>query len=434
MKVAFYTLGCKVNAYETEVAINLFKKKGYEIVSFDSFSDIYVINTCSVTNSSDQKSRKIIRGATKYNKNAVVAVMGCYSQVKPNEVEKIDNVSIVIGNKDKNKIVELVEGYIKERKKIKRIYDLKHVKFENMILDKFENHTRAFVKIQDGCNNYCSYCIIPYTRGNVRSKDKSIVIKEITNLVKNGYKEVVLTGIHTGHYGQDLHKYDFSDLLLELEKIENLERIRISSIEITELTDKFMEVLKNSKKIVDHIHIPLQSGCDKVLKLMNRKYDMNYYFNKINKIRNIRPNIAITTDVIVGFPNETEEDFLITKNIIEKLGFTELHVFPYSKREGTVAATMINQIDGNTKKKRVKELMTLSKKLKDEYYSNFIGKENIVLTETYENGYLIGHLSNYGKVKIVGSKSDLNKMIKVKLGRYENDIFDAIIIENTVTI
>ena len=234
MKVAFYTLGCKVNAYETEVAINKFKNRGYEIVPFSDLSDIYIINTCSVTNTSDSKSRKEIRNAIKRNKNAVVAVMGCYSQVNSKEVSDIDGVSIVIGNKDKSKIVDIVEEYIKNNKKINRIYDLNNIEFENMVLDKFENHTRAFVKIQDGCNNFCSYCIIPYTRGNIRSKDKDIVVKEIKTLTDNGYKEVVLTGIHTGHYGQDLKNYDFSDLLLELEKIDKLERIRISSIEITE--------------------------------------------------------------------------------------------------------------------------------------------------------------------------------------------------------
>ena len=247
MKVSVYTLGCKVNTYESEYVINEFKKKGYEIVPFDEEADIYVINTCTVTNNSDQKSRKIIRSACK-NKNKVVVVMGCYSQIKPDVVRDIEGVSIVLGNKDKNKVVELVEAYLKDKESFQNIYDLSNSKFEDMYLDNFENHTRAFVKIQDGCNNYCSYCIIPYARGNVRSKDKNIVINEIKSLVKNGYKEVVLTGIHTGHYGQDLKEYDFSDLLMELEKIDGLERIRISSIEITELTDKFIEVLKNSKK------------------------------------------------------------------------------------------------------------------------------------------------------------------------------------------
>lgn len=424
MKVAFYSLGCKVNSYETEYVINEFKKKGYKIVPFSSEADIYVINTCSVTNSSDQKSRKIIRSACK-NKNAIVVVMGCYSQINPNIVSDIDGVSIVLGNKDKNKVVEYVEKYINDKESFQNIYNLQNSKFEDMFLDRFENHTRAFVKIQDGCNNYCSYCIIPYTRGNVRSKDKTIVINEVKALVKNNYKEIVLTGIHTGHYGQDLKEYDFSDLLNELESIDGLERIRISSIEITELTDKFLDVLKNSKKIVNHLHIPIQSGCDKILKLMNRKYDINYFIDKINKIRLIRPDIAITTDVIVGFPNETEKDFNITKENIKKIGFTELHVFPYSKRTGTKAATMDNQIDGNIKKERVKELINISNNLKQKFYNKYINTYDYVLTENFDKGYLIGHLSNYGKVMFKGDINDLNKIIKVKLLSYNDYVFNA---------
>lgn len=422
MKVAFYNLGCKVNAYETEYLINEFKKKKYEIADFNEKADIYVINTCSVTNSADQKSRKIIREACK-NKGSIIVVMGCYSQVKSDVVKDIEGVSIIIGNKDKNKVVELVESYINSPEEFIDIQKLDNTTFEDMFIDKFENHTRAFVKIQDGCNNYCSYCIIPYTRGNVRSKKKEYVIEEVKALVKNGYKEVVLTGIHTGHYGQDLKEYDFSDLLVELEKIEGLERIRISSIEIVELTDKFLKVLKNSKKIVNHIHIPLQSGCDKILKSMNRRYDINYFIDRINKIRHIRKNIAITTDVIVGFPNETEEDFNTTKETIKKINFVELHVFPYSKREGTRAAIMPNQVDGNIKKQRVKELIELSEKLKNNYYNQFINTKDDVLTETIDNDYVIGHLSNYGKVKFIGNNDDLNKIIKVKLIKYEDDIY-----------
>ena len=290
-----------------------------------------------------------------------------------------------------------------------------------MRLDSFEKHTRAFVKIQDGCNNYCSYCIIPYTRGNVRSKKKEVVIKEITDLAKNGYKEVVLTGIHTGHYGEDLD-YDFSDLLRELEKIKGLERIRISSVEITELNDKFLETLKNSKKIVNHIHIPIQSLCNKTLKDMNRKYDVEYFFNKIKEIRSIRPNIAITSDVIVGFPNETEEDFNSTKENIRKLGITELHVFPYSIRKGTRAASM-PQVDGNVKKQRVKELISLSKELKNTYYKSLLGTNETLLTEKYLDGYLIGHLSNYGLIKVKSENILLNEILDVKLISYKDDMF-----------
>ena len=429
MKAAFYTLGCKVNSYETEVTINDFKKAMYDIVPFEEKADVYVINTCSVTNTSDQKSRKIIREAIKKNKYAIIVVMGCYSQIKHNTLKEIDGVDIIIGTNYRTKILDFIEKYKKNKEKIIKIDDVNHLKFENMKLDKFENHTRAFVKIQDGCNNFCSYCIIPYTRGNIRSKDKNLVIEEVTNLVNNGYKEVVLTGIHTGHYGLDLDNYDFSDLLNELEKIEGLERIRISSIEIKELNEKFINTLKNSKKIVNHIHIPLQCGCDKILELMNRRYNMEFYFNKIEEIRKIRPDIAITTDVIVGFPDESEEDFNITKENIKKLKFTELHVFPYSKRENTKAANMKNQIDGNIKKERVRELINLSNDLKNEYYSKFINKTDDLLVETFNNGILTGHLSNYGKVKLEGKKEDVNKIIKVKLLDYKEDCYNAIKLE-----
>ena len=423
MKVAFYTLGCKVNSYETEVNIEIFKNHGYEIVPFDEVADVYVINTCSVTNTSDQKSRKIIREATKKNKDAIVVVMGCYSQVKYNEAKDIPGVSIVIGNNNKSEIIDLVEEFKKNKKQIVKITNLKDVLFENMNLDKYETHTRAFVKVQDGCNNYCSYCIIPYTRGNVRSKPLDKVIEEVSNLAKNGYKEVVLTGIHTGHYGLDLENTDFSDLLRELEKIDGLERIRISSVEIKELNDKFMETLKESKKIVNHIHIPLQSGSDTILKLMNRRYDMNEFIASIEKIRKIRPKIAITTDVIVGFPGETDELFDETVDSIKKIGFTELHVFPYSKREGTVAAKMNNQVDGNIKKDRVRKLLSVSDVLKRKYYESLIGTNEELLTEKYEDGYLIGHLSNYGLCKVKSDKKETNKIFNVNLLSYENECF-----------
>ena len=425
MKVAFYTLGCKVNSYETEVLINSFKKRNYEIVPFEEQADIYIINTCSVTNTSDQKSRKIIREASRRNPNSVIGVMGCYSQLNSEEIKELEpNIDIILGTSNKNKMIDYIEDYIDNKNKHIEVENVQKVCFEDMVLDKFENHTRAFVKIQDGCNNYCSYCVIPYTRGNVRSKDKDKVISEITELVNNGYKEVVLTGIHTGHYGQDLNEYDFSDLLNDLEKIEGLKRIRISSVEITELNDKFLNTLKNSKKIVNHIHIPIQSMCDKTLKQMNRKYNVEYFFNKIDEIRKIRPNIAITSDVIVGFPEETDEDFNITKENIKKLKLTELHVFPYSIRKGTVAAKM-KQVDGNIKKQRVRELINLSEDLKNNYYKSLIGTTEELLVEKYLDGYLIGHLSNYGLCKVKSDKSLINEIIPVKLIDYKDDIFIA---------
>ena len=422
MKVGFCTLGCKVNTYESEVLMNKFKNSGYEIVDFNDIADVYVINTCSVTNTSDQKSRKMIREASRKNNDSIICVMGCYSQINHEDIKSLGDIAIILGNNDKSKLLDYIDEYKKNKKQIIKIDDLNKVCFEDMRLDQFQKHTRAFVKIQDGCNNYCSYCIIPYTRGNVRSKKKEDVLDEVNTLVKNGYKEVVLTGIHTGHYGQDLKDYDFSDLLRELEQINGLERIRISSVEITELDDKFLDTLKNSKKIVNHIHIPIQSLCDKTLKNMNRKYDVEYFFNKIEKIRSIRPNIAITSDVIVGFPNETDEDFNTTKENIRKLGITELHVFPYSIRKGTRAASM-SQVDGNIKKQRVKELINLSEELKNAYYKSLIGTTEKLLTEKYIDGHLIGHLSNYGLIKVKSDKELLNEILEVKLISYKDDIF-----------
>ena len=421
MKVSFYTLGCKVNLYESEVIMNMFKKKGYEIVDFDSPSDIVIINTCTVTNTSDKKSRNIIRQAVRNNPNSVIVVMGCYSQVRSEDIKSIPGVNIIIGNSNKSKVVDLVEEYIKNKENKTIIDNIMKTCFEPMELDKFETKTRAFVKIQDGCNNFCSYCIIPYSRGGIRSKEKEDVIREVNCLVNNGYKEVVLTGIHTGHYGKDKYDYDFSDLLTELCKIDGLLRIRISSIEITELDDKFMKVLQN-KKIVDHIHIPLQSGCDKILKLMNRKYDTNYFYNKIEKIRSIRPDISITTDLIVGFPNETDNDFNDTYEFIKKVNFTKVHVFPYSRRKGTPADLMNNQVDESIKKLRVRKILELSKELEINYMTKFINKKLDILVETYEDGIITGHTSNYICVKTRGNESDINtiKSVLVKEIDYPN--------------
>lgn len=419
MKVAIYTLGCKVNLYESEVIMNSFKKSGYEIVDFEDNADIVIINTCTVTNTSDKKSRNIIRQAVKKHENAVIVVMGCYSQVRSADIKEIDGVDIIIGNTKKSKVVSLVEEYLKNKKSITEIDNIMHTDFEPMELDTFETRTRAFVKIQDGCNNFCSYCIIPYSRGNIRSKEKDDVVSEIKCLVKNGYKEVVLTGIHTGHYGKDKYDYDFSDLLSELCKIDNLKRIRISSIEITELDSKFIDVLKNNKVIVNHMHIPLQSGCDKTLKEMNRKYDTKYYLDKINLIRSIRPNISITTDLIVGFPNETEEDFNNTLSFLRKVKFSKIHVFPYSRRKGTKADLMDNQIDEQTKHKRVKEVLKLSEELEIEYMNKFINTDVLVLIEKFENDIISGHTENYIPVKANGVESDINELLMIHIDKME---------------
>lgn len=418
MKFNIYTLGCKVNTYETNVMSDLLKNKGYIEVGLDEKADISIINTCTVTNTADNKSFKTIRHAIKQNDDAIIVVVGCMSQNKKEEVLKVDGVDIVLGNIGKSKVVEYIDEYIKTKKKKLDIYDMMDTTFEPMILNNF-NRTRAFVKIEDGCNNYCAFCIIPYVRGNVRSKDKDSVIEETKDLIKQGHKEIVLTGIHTGHYGSDLKNYNFSNLLNDLCKISGLERLRISSIEITELTDEFLEVLKNNKILVDHMHIPLQSGSDATLKRMNRKYDKKYFMDKIEKIRKIRPEISISTDVIVGFPNETIEEFNETIETIKKIKFSKLHVFPYSRRKGTKADEMENQIDEKTKKERVKILIELSKELETEYMEKFINRELIFIPEVIKDGYLIGHTGNYLQVKAKSNLNLIGKDVKVKLIKVE---------------
>ena len=422
MKFAVYTLGCKVNTYESEYVTKSFLNKGYELVEFENKADIYIINTCTVTNISDQKSRKIIRQAKKKNNDAIVVVMGCFSQLKENVDDILEYVDVVVGNSNKSKILELTEEYIKSKNKIIKIDDVMKTNFEDMNISYFNTRTRALVKIEDGCENYCTYCIIPYVRGKVRSKKKENVLEEVTRLVNNGYKEIVLTGIHTGHYGSDLENYDFSDLLMDLEKINGLERIRISSIEIVELNDKFLEVLKQSKKIVNHIHIPLQAGSDHVLKLMNRRYDKKYFLDRINKIKEIRPNIAITTDVIVGFPKETEEDFLDTINFVKEVNFAGGHVFPYSIRKGTPAALMDGQLTKDIKHDRCKRLIDVFLKQEEYYYLKHINCEVVIIPETYDDGYLTGHTDNYLKVKVKGCKELIGKNVTVKINNYENKI------------
>lgn len=404
MKFNIYTLGCKVNTYESNVMSDQLKNNGYIEVSIEEPADISIINTCTVTNAADHKSMKTIKHAIRQNPNAIIVVAGCFAQ---NQKEvNIEGVDIVIGNQGKSKIVSYIEQYQKE--KIQDIHEMNHLEFEPMVLNNF-NKTRAFVKIQDGCNNFCTYCIIPYTRGNVRSKKREDVLKEVEQLVANGHKEIVLTGIHTGNYGAEFSNYDFADLLNELIEIKGLERIRISSIEITELNDRVLDVLQKSSTLVDHMHIPLQSGSDTVLKRMNRKYDKQYFIDKINTIRKIRPNISITTDVIVGFPGETKEEFEETIDTIQKIKFSKLHVFPFSKRDGTAACWLPNHLDNTIKKERARKLIALSKELEKSYMKQFIGSVVEVLPETvYEHG-IIGHTGNYLLVKIPTDNQDLQQ-------------------------
>ena len=404
------TLGCKVNAYESSVMSDLLKNAGYKEVGINDIADISIINTCTVTNTADNKSLKAIRSAYKKNKNAIIIVTGCTVQNKKEIWKSMKEANIVFGNIGKSNIVKYIEEYKKNKKQIIDIKDIMHTEFETMKLNNFDK-TRAFVKIEDGCNNFCTFCIIPYTRGNIRCKEPRDVIEEVETLVKNGHKEVVLTGIHTGHYGFD--NYSFADLLESLIKIDGLERLRISSIEMNELNEDVLNIFKKSNILVDHLHIPLQSGSDKILKLMNRKYLKEDFINKIEEIRNIRPNISITTDVIAGFPNETEEDFNEMIETIKKINFSKLHVFPYSRRTGTPADKMNNQIDGKIKKERVKKLLELSKTLEQNYMKKFLNKEVIFIPEAYRDGYLIGHTGNYLLIKAKGNESELHKDKKV---------------------
>lgn len=408
MKFYIYTLGCKVNTYESSVMTNNLKQAGFEEVDDSNLADIYIINTCTVTNTASNKSLKMIRQAYRKNNKAIIIVVGCLSQVESSNISKLSGVSIILGNKNKSKIVDYIKEYQTTKEQIMDIYDLSNTEFECMKLNNV-NQTRAFVKIQDGCNNFCSYCIIPYTRGDVRSKSCNDVLEEIKSLVANGHKEVVLTGIHTGHYGSDLENYDFADLLSEIVKISGLERLRISSIEITELDENVLNIINNSKIIVDHLHIPLQSGCDKTLLEMNRKYDIKYFKDKVKQIRKIRPDISLTTDVIVGFPNETDEDFDTTYHNIKEINFSKIHVFPYSLRKGTKAEHMPNKIDDVIKKQRVKKLLELSKELEISYMKEFIGKEILFIPEVYHDSYLIGHTGNYLLIKASGDEKLLNK-------------------------
>ncbi len=419
MKVAFNTLGCKVNSYETEAIIEQFEQAGHEIVNFDEYSDIYIVNTCMVTNAGERKSKKIIKRPMKLNSDAIVIVMGCLTQLKAEEVLNIDGVKVVLGTKNRDKIIEYLDEYLIKLKKLNKVEKLtSDERFDNLFISDFKNHQRAFLKIQDGCNNFCSYCIIPYTRGRVRSKLPNIVIEEAKKLVASGHIEIVLTGIHTGGYGEDLKDYSFTDLLADLDKIDGLKRIRISSIEITELTDSVINVIKKSKKIVNHIHIPLQGGNDKLLKAMNRKYTTIEYMKFINKLKANIDNLVVTTDVIVGFPGETEVDFLDTIAFIKEVGFQELHVFPYSRREGTVASKMKNQIDGAIKKARVHKLLDLSDSLKSKYILSQIGKIHRVIPEQVKDGYLQGHTRDYILVKMKSDNNLIGSEIQVKISEY----------------
>ncbi len=405
------TLGCKVNSYESEIIYSLFIKKGY--LYSEENADIYVVNTCTVTNMSDRKSRQMIHKIRKEHPNSILIVCGCFVENKRlNDSLNLIDADIIIGNLNKGKIVEYLEDYLENKKRKEEFNDLNTRVFEEDVIESVHNKTRAFVKIEDGCDNFCTYCIIPYVRGRVRSKKKESIIKEVNKLVSNGYKEIVLTGIHTGAYNDN--GYDFALLLEDLIKIPNLYRVRISSIEVNELNERVINIIEKSDKIVPHLHIPLQSGSDEILKKMNRKYNKEFFLNKIEHLRKVKKDLSITTDVIVGFPTETDELFNESIEFIKKVHFTKVHVFPYSDRYNTPASKMEGKIDDLTKKKRVKELIEISNTLEMDFYKKYYNKELEVLFEEEKDGYIYGHTANYIKVKTKENYKQ-NEIHKIKL-------------------
>ena len=416
-KVSFLTLGCKVNQYETEAMQELFKKNGYEVCDNNEICDVYVINTCTVTNLSDRKSRQFISKAKKMNKDAVLAVVGCYSQVSPNEIEAIDEVDVIIGTKNRSRIVELCNQAKNSNMKFNIVSELtKDCGYDSLSIDMQESKTRAYLKIQEGCNMFCTYCIIPYARGPIKSRLLDDISIEAKKLVENGYKELIITGIHVGSYGLDIgENLNLVDVIEELSKIDKLNRIRLSSIEAGIISEKFLERIKNTGKVCEHFHLSLQSGSDKILRLMNRKYNTNMYRKKVNLIKKYFPDVALTTDIIVGFPGETEIDFEDTLNFVKEIGFSKVHVFKYSPRKGTPAFDFKNQVDGNTKKDRSNRLINLSDELSKKFLSDNLFKQHEVLFEENTNGNkLTGYSRNYIRFSIPYIEGVKNKIVNCK--------------------
>ena len=424
-KVAFVSLGCKVNQYETNAMSQEFIEKGYEVVDFNGVADIYIVNTCTVTNMADRKSRQMLRRVKEINSDSVLVACGCYAQVGKEELEKIEEIDLILGNNEKKDIVNFIENYIREKEFNCRenISDVMHQKeYVEFGTTTYTEKTRAVVKVQDGCDRFCSYCIIPYARGRVRSRKLENVVTEVEQIVDKGIQEVVITGIHIASYGKDF-KEDIGliDLLESLNKIEGLKRIRLGSIEPTIITQEFAERLAKLDKICDHFHLSLQSGCDETLKRMNRKYTTKQFADVVKRIRDNIENVNFTTDIIVGFPGETEEEFGKTYNFLKKIKFYKMHVFKYSKRDGTVAAKMKNQVDGNIKEERSKKLIELSNSNELKFNQEYVGKEIEVLFEEKHEDFYVGHSRNYMVVKLKSNETLENKVKKVLVEKAETE-------------
>ena len=394
----------------------IFEENQFKIVEDTEVADVYVINTCTVTNLSDRKSRQFIRKVKKINKDAIVAVVGCYSQVSPEEVEKIEGVDVIIGTSDRNKIVELCEKAKYENKKINIVRSIKTYKeFEKIEVEDIKSKTRAYIKIQDGCNQFCSYCIIPYARGPIRSRDKDDILSEIEILSKSGFKEIVLTGIHVASYGKDLGDINLGELIQEIALIKDIERIRLSSVEPNLITEDFMNILVSTKKVCDHFHLSLQSGSNNILKKMNRKYTREEYKEKVDLIRKYMPDAGITTDIIVGFPGETEKEFNETIEFVKEIGFSRIHVFKYSPRKGTPAAKYKNQVHGKIKNQRSKELITLGEELTEIFNKRFLNKKMDILYEEKIDDFYEGYTTNYIRVKASANNDIIGNIVETKI-------------------
>lgn len=435
-KIAFYTLGCKVNQYETEAMRELFEKNGDVIVESDQEADVYVINTCTVTNVGDKKSRQFIRKSKRMNPNALIAVVGCYSQIAPDEIKNIEGVNLVLGTNDRNQIVELLNGVsVNEQKAhVANIMDIRE--FEEMTVDKIEGKTRAFLKIQEGCNQYCSYCIIPYARGPIRSRDPQNVIDEVKRLVKNGFSEIVLTGIHVASYGKDLDNVSLLELIKRVHDVEGLKRIRLSSAEPNMLRDDFIRILSKLPKVCPHFHISLQSGSDATLKRMNRKYTTSEYKEIVRNLRTYLPKASITTDIIVGFPGETNEEFEETCAFVKDIGFSQVHVFKYSPREGTPAAKMKEQVDGLVKNSRSNTLMDIAGEMQLKYIKSQMGQRMCFIVERIDSKKqtVEGLTPNYLRVQAKNRGFEEGQEAEVVLLNNEGEMVWGDIVSSVCTI
>ena len=432
MKVALYTLGCRVNSYESEAMAEKFIKEGYEVVSFDEFSDVYVINTCTVTNMGDKKSRQMIGRARRHNPEAIIAVVGCYSQIASDEIAQIEGVDVVLGSRNKGDIVYWVNRAREESKQVVEVKDvLKNNKFEQLAINEYQDKTRAFLKIQDGCNRFCSYCLIPFARGGVCSKEPEKILKEVKELSKNGFKEIILSGVHTASYGVDLEgNWDLVKILEEINKIEGIERIRIGSIDPTFFTEGVIERICNLEKMCPHFHLSLQSGCDATIRRMNRKYTAQEYKDVVENLRKYMKDVSITTDIIVGFPGESNVEFEATYEFLKGIKLSKMHISKYSKRTGTKAAEMPFQVDGLIKEERSKKLIELNNALEVEFMEKFLGREMKVLYEEAisgkENTY-VGYTENYIKVITESDENLEGKIVPTKLAAVKQENMIGII-------